>query len=46
MKQTIILPRESTLRQVGGGWFAQGSDNITPEDLTFNFVWDKTPCES
>lgn len=35
-----------SLRQVGGGWLAQDSDDITPEDISFNSVSDKTPTES
>ncbi|CAD5320399.1 unnamed protein product [Arabidopsis thaliana] len=35
-----------SLRQVGGGWLAQDSDDLTPEDISFNSVSDKTPTES
>ncbi|KAH0883012.1 hypothetical protein HID58_059108 [Brassica napus] len=35
-----------SLRQVGGGWLAQDSDDITPEDISFKAVSDKTPTES
>ncbi|KAJ0240032.1 AICAR transformylase [Hirschfeldia incana] len=35
-----------SLRQVGGGWLAQDSDDITPEDISFKSVSDKTPTES
>ncbi|CAJ2638757.1 unnamed protein product [Trifolium pratense] len=32
-----------SLRQVGGGWLAQDSDDLTPNDIKFNVVSDKTP---
>lgn len=32
-----------SLRQVGGGWLAQDSDDITPQDIQFNVVSQKTP---
>ncbi|XP_010505000.1 PREDICTED: uncharacterized protein LOC104781903 isoform X2 [Camelina sativa] len=35
-----------SLRQVGGGWLAQDSDDITPEDISFKSVSEKTPTES
>lgn len=35
-----------SLRQVGGGWLAQESDDKTPEDIQFNVVSGKTPQES
>ncbi|CAI9091355.1 OLC1v1026364C1 [Oldenlandia corymbosa var. corymbosa] len=35
-----------SLRQVGGGWLAQDSDDIVPEDLEFKSVSKKTPEES
>ncbi|KAL5773641.1 hypothetical protein ACOSQ2_013565 [Xanthoceras sorbifolium] len=35
-----------SLRQVGGGWLAQDSDDLTPQDIQFNAVSEKTPQES
>ncbi|KAK6927505.1 Bifunctional purine biosynthesis protein PurH-like [Dillenia turbinata] len=35
-----------SLRQVGGGWLAQDPDDLTPEDIQFNVVSEKTPQES
>ncbi|TXG69296.1 hypothetical protein EZV62_004231 [Acer yangbiense] len=35
-----------SLRQVGGGWLAQDSDDLTPQDIQFNVVAGKTPQES
>ncbi|KAJ9707899.1 hypothetical protein PVL29_000126 [Vitis rotundifolia] len=35
-----------SLRQVGGGWLAQDSDDLTPEDIQFKLVSDKAPLES
>ncbi|KAK3017839.1 hypothetical protein RJ639_003349, partial [Escallonia herrerae] len=35
-----------SLRQVGGGWLAQDSDDLTPEDISFNVVSAKVPQES
>ncbi|GMI73331.1 hypothetical protein like AT2G35040 [Hibiscus trionum] len=35
-----------SLRQVGGGWLAQDSDDLTPEDIQFNVVSEKKPQES
>lgn len=35
-----------SLRQVGGGWLAQESDDLTPEDIQFNCVSEKAPQES
>ncbi|KAF7152882.1 hypothetical protein RHSIM_Rhsim01G0054700 [Rhododendron simsii] len=35
-----------SLRQVGGGWLAQDSDDLTPEDIEFNLVSEKTPHEN
>ncbi|CAI8595965.1 unnamed protein product [Vicia faba] len=32
-----------SLRQVGGGWLAQDSDDLTPRDIKFNSVSEKTP---
>ncbi|CAJ2661056.1 unnamed protein product [Trifolium pratense] len=34
-----------SLRQVGGGWLAQDSDDLTPNDIKFNVVSEKTPQE-
>ncbi|XP_050226389.1 uncharacterized protein LOC126676267 [Mercurialis annua] len=35
-----------SLRQVGGGWLAQDSDDLTPEDIQFSVMTDKTPQET
>ncbi|KAK3444825.1 hypothetical protein EUGRSUZ_A00733 [Eucalyptus grandis] len=35
-----------SLRQVGGGWLAQDSDDLTPADIQFNAVSGTTPQES
>lgn len=35
-----------SLRQVGGGWLAQDSDDLTPEDIEFNLVSEKTPQDN
>lgn len=35
-----------SLRQVGGGWLAQDSDDLTPKDIQFKSVSAKTPQES
>lgn len=35
-----------SLRQVGGGWLAQDSDDLTPQDIQFNVVSGKAPQES
>lgn len=35
-----------SLRQVGGGWLAQDSDDLAPEDIQFSVVSEKTPQES
>lgn len=35
-----------SLRQVGGGWLAQDSDDLTPEDIQFKVVSEKKPQES
>ncbi|KAF5749416.1 putative bifunctional purine biosynthesis protein [Tripterygium wilfordii] len=32
-----------SLRQVGGGWLAQDSDDLTPQDIKFNVVSQRTP---
>ncbi|KAK9268002.1 hypothetical protein L1049_010440 [Liquidambar formosana] len=34
-----------SLRQVGSGWLAQDSDDLTPEDIQFNVVSEKSPLE-
>lgn len=34
-----------SLRQVGGGWLAQESDDYTPENIQFKVVSEKTPTE-
>ena len=33
------------LRQVGGGWLAQDSDDLTPADIKFNVMSEKVPQE-
>ncbi|XP_061999984.1 uncharacterized protein LOC133717313 isoform X2 [Rosa rugosa] len=35
-----------SLRQVGGGWLAQESDDLIPQDIQFNVVSKKSPQES
>ncbi|XP_065855932.1 uncharacterized protein [Euphorbia lathyris] len=35
-----------SLRQVGGGWLAQDSDDLTPQDIQFNVMSEKTLQES
>ena len=35
-----------SLRQVGGGWLVQDSDDWTPEDIQFKSVSGKAPQES
>ncbi|XP_068668429.1 uncharacterized protein [Aristolochia californica] len=35
-----------SLRQVGGGWLVQDSDDLVPQDIEFNVVSEKTPGES
>ena len=35
-----------SLRQVGGGWLLQNSDDYTPEDIEFNIVSQKIPQEN
>ncbi|KAJ8758681.1 hypothetical protein K2173_000402 [Erythroxylum novogranatense] len=35
-----------SLRQVGGGWLAQDSDDVTPQDIQFRVVSEKIPQES
>ncbi|XVE94281.1 hypothetical protein REPUB_Repub01dG0267800 [Reevesia pubescens] len=35
-----------SLRQVGGGWLAQDSDDLTPQDIEFNIVSEKKPQDS
>lgn len=35
-----------SIRQVGGGWLAQDSDDVTPGDISFNAVSEKSPAES
>ncbi|KAI4323582.1 hypothetical protein L6164_023177 [Bauhinia variegata] len=34
-----------SLRQVGGGWLAQESDDLTPQDIQFNVVSERAPQE-
>ncbi|KAK9054730.1 hypothetical protein SSX86_025809 [Deinandra increscens subsp. villosa] len=34
-----------SLRQVGGGWLAQDSDDLTPEEIKFDLVSKKSPEE-
>lgn len=35
-----------SLRQVGGGWLAQDSDDLTPEEIKFDVVSKKAPEEN
>ncbi|KAF5773768.1 putative phosphoribosylaminoimidazolecarboxamide formyltransferase, IMP cyclohydrolase [Helianthus annuus] len=35
-----------SLRQVGGGWLAQDADDLTPEEIKFDLVSEKSPEES
>lgn len=35
-----------SLRQVGGGWLAQDSDDLTPGGIQFSVVSEKKPTES
>ncbi|KAJ9181176.1 hypothetical protein P3X46_009332 [Hevea brasiliensis] len=35
-----------SLRQVGGGWLAQDSDDLTPQDIQFGVMSEKAPQES
>lgn len=35
-----------SLRQVGGGWLAQDSDDLTPQDIQFSVVSEKAPSDS
>ncbi|XP_022726961.1 uncharacterized protein LOC111282928 [Durio zibethinus] len=35
-----------SLRQVGGGWLAQDSDDLIPQDIQFNVVSEKKPQDS
>lgn len=35
-----------SLRQVGGGWLAQESDDLVPQDITFKVVSEKVPQEN
>ena len=39
-------PGKLSLRQVGGGWLAQDSDDLTPQEIQFNVVSEKSPQES
>ncbi|XP_019464144.1 PREDICTED: uncharacterized protein LOC109362647 [Lupinus angustifolius] len=39
-------PGKLSLRQVGGGWLAQDSDDLTPNDIQFSVVSEKAPQES
>jgi phosphoribosylaminoimidazolecarboxamide formyltransferase / IMP cyclohydrolase len=34
-----------SLRQVGGGWLAQESDDVTPEDISFKVMSQQDPQE-
>ncbi len=36
-------PGGRTFRQVGGGWLAQDSDDLTPEEIEFKVVTEKQP---
>ncbi|KAL8217373.1 hypothetical protein R6Q57_020746 [Mikania cordata] len=35
-----------SLRQVGGGWLAQDTDDLTPEEIKFDVVSEKSPEEN
>lgn len=35
-----------SLRQVGGGWLVQDSDDLTPQNIEFNVVTEKAPVEN
>lgn len=35
-----------SLRQVGGGWLVQDSDDLTPDDIQFKVVSENAPKES
>ena len=35
-----------SLRQVGGGWLVQDSDDLTPEDIQFNVVSENAPRDT
>ncbi|MQL73124.1 hypothetical protein Taro_005474 [Colocasia esculenta] len=35
-----------SLRQVGGGWLAQESDDLVPQDINFKMVSEKAPQEN
>ena len=35
-----------SLRQVSGGWLAQESDDLTPEDITFTTGSERAPTDS
>ncbi|KAF5175640.1 Bifunctional purine biosynthesis protein purh [Thalictrum thalictroides] len=35
-----------SLRQVGGGWLVQDSDDLTPQDIQFKVVNERTPQEN
>ncbi|XP_073001748.1 uncharacterized protein [Typha latifolia] len=35
-----------SLRQIGGGWLAQESDDLTPEDIKFSVMSQKTPLQN
>lgn len=34
-----------SLRQVGGGWLAQESDDVTPQDISFKVMSQRSPQE-
>lgn len=34
-----------SLRQVGGGWLAQESDDVTPQDISFKVMSQRAPQE-
>ena len=35
-----------SLRQVGGGWLAQDSDDLTPQDIEFKSMSERSPTQS
>jgi phosphoribosylaminoimidazolecarboxamide formyltransferase/IMP cyclohydrolase len=46
VKATKNSKGKLSLRQVGGGWLAQDSDDLTPQDIKFNVVSSKFPLEN
>lgn len=46
LEATKNIKGKLSLRQVGGGWLAQDADDLTPEDINFNIVSEKSPLEN